>query len=328
MVDYKIPEIKKALEQANNVLVVTHISPDGDALGSLISWGIFLQQLGKRMGLVCDDGIFSRFDFLALNRLVEKTIRATDDYDLVIVVDCGDVGRMGRAYPSLPKSRPVLINIDHHITNTYFGDINVIDLEANSTAEILYELFKGLGATFSPALATSLLTGVVTDTLGFRTVGVTPRTLHTAAELLACGGDLPTIVMQTLTLKPFSALRLWQRGMNNMRCEDGLLWTAISDGERREIGYLNTSSSGLVNMLADVDEVAIGMVMLEYNDKVYVGFRCRPPFNVAGLAVELGGGGHPLASGCTLDGPLDKIQNQVVELAKDTIRQQQVAGRK
>lgn len=328
MVDYKIAEIKKALEQARNVLVVTHISPDGDALGSLISWGVFLQQLGKRMGLVCDDGIFARFDFLALNRLVEKTIRATDDYDLVIVVDCGDVGRMGQAYISLPDPRPVLINIDHHITNTYFGDINVVDLEANSTAEILYELFKGLGATFTPALATSLLTGIVTDTLGFRTVGVTARTLQAASELLAYGGDLSTIVMQTLTIKPLSALRLWQKGMNNMRLEDGLLWTAISDGERREIGYFNTSSSGLVNMLADVDEVAIGLVMLEYNDKVHIGFRCRPPFNVAELAVELGGGGHPLAAGCTLDGPLEKVQAEVVELTKDVIRHQQVTRRK
>jgi phosphoesterase RecJ-like protein len=317
-------EIKNLLSSAEQVLVVTHIGPDGDAIGSLTAVGVALRQLGKQATLACDDGVPSRFNFLPLTDYVQKGVNEKHQFDALIAVDCGDEMRMGQVFADQADPRPPLINIDHHITNTHFGAINLVEPQATSTAEILHRLFPQLGVQMTPDLATCLLTGIVTDTLGFRIVGVNPATLAAAGALMQAGADLSFIMQNALTVKPISTLQLYRTGLNNMKLEDDLLWTAISNREREAAGHLGAGSAGLVNMLADVDDVAIGMVLLEYNDgRVYVGFRCRPPFSVAELALNLGGGGHPLASGTTLKMPLAKAEALVVGMCKESIRTQQ-----
>ena len=184
-----------------------------------------------------------------------------------------------------------------------------------------------MGWEINADVAMSLLTGVVTDTLGFRTPNVTPNTLKVASVLMEAGADLPLITMQTLNLKPLSTLRLWQIGLNQMQIEDGLMWTTITNRDRAMIGYRNDSSSGLVNLLADVNRVAIGVVLMEMEDGyIRVGFRSRPPYDVAQLAQSLGGGGHPQAAGCTMEGPLAKAEAQIVEMCKQAIAQQTPAS--
>jgi phosphoesterase RecJ-like protein len=322
-------EIVRAIEalvtDATRILVVTHISPDGDAIGSLTAVGVALRQVGKEPTLVCDDGSPTRFSFLPLADQIQKHVDADSEYDLIIALDCGDMSRMGRAYADLPEPTAPIINIDHHVTNTRFGDVNLVDSECVSTTEILYGLLPEIGIEISTQLATCLLTGTVTDTLGFRTVGVTANTFRIAGELMEAGANLGEITTQALLLKPLSTLHLWQVGLDNMKMEpEGVLWSSISNEEREAIGYAGSSSGGLVNMMANVDEAAMSAVLIEEDEKVYVGFRCRPPFNVAELALNLGGGGHPLAAGCTLDGPLSKAVSLVVSMARETIRQQQV----
>lgn len=328
MKEETIRGIQTHLAGAESVLVVTHVGPDGDAIGSLTAVGVALRQLGKQVTLVCDDGVPSRFRFLPLTDCVQKGITDSQHFDLMISVDCGDELRMGQVFTDLAEPRPALINIDHHITNTRFGTINLVEAQATSTAEILHHLFPRLGPNpgiqMSSDLATCLLTGIVTDTLGFRIVGVNPTTLAAAGELMQAGADLSFIMQNALTVKPITTLKMYRTGLNNMRLENGLLWTAISNEEREAAGHLGAGSAGLVNMLADVDDVAIGMVLLEYEDgRVYAGFRCRPPYSVAELALNLGGGGHPLASGTTLDMPLAEAETLVVGMCKESIRNQQ-----
>ncbi|MCB8977681.1 MAG: bifunctional oligoribonuclease/PAP phosphatase NrnA [Ardenticatenaceae bacterium] len=319
--------ILTAVQQANNILVITHIGPDGDAVGSITAVGVALRQMGKHATLLCDDPLPERFSYLPLADQVQPpNENRSTDYDLLIAVDCGDETRMGQSFANLPDTVPTIINIDHHVTNTYFGDIQHVVPEAVSATEILYDLFKHIGLTITTDLAMCLLTGVVTDTLGFRTVGVTAKTLRIASELVDAGADLPLINMQGLSLKPFSTAQLWQIGLNNMRLEDGLIWTKINNTQREAIGYNNTSTGGLVNFLGNVTQAAISAVLLEMNDgTVRVGFRCNPPYSVSELALNLGGGGHPLAAGCSLDGPLDKAEALVVAMSKETIRQQQAS---
>ncbi|MBK8904646.1 MAG: bifunctional oligoribonuclease/PAP phosphatase NrnA [Anaerolineaceae bacterium] len=319
--------ILTAVQQANNILVITHIGPDGDAVGSITAVGVALRQMGKRAALLCDDPIPERFSYLPLADQVQPpNENRAINYDLLIAVDCGDETRMGQSFANLPKTVPTIINIDHHVTNTYFGDIQHVVPEAVSATEILYDLFKHIGLTITTDLAMCLLTGVVTDTLGFRTVGVTAKTLRIASELVDAGADLPLITMQGLSLKPYSTAQLWQIGLNNMRLEDGLIWTKINNTQREAIGYNNTSTGGLVNFLGNVTQAAISAVLLEMNDgTVRVGFRCNPPYSVSELALNLGGGGHPLAAGCSLEGSLDKVEQLVVAMSKETIRQQQAS---
>jgi phosphoesterase RecJ-like protein len=188
---------------------------------------------------------------------------------------------------------------------------------------VLYFLLPRLGVRITPALAQCLLTGLVTDTLGFRTDGVSAGTFTVAHDLLQAGADLPTIMTAALTSKPLSTLLLWKTGLNNMRLENGLLWTTITNQERLNAGHIGTGSAGLVNLLADAEQAIIGAVLLEYNDgSVYVGFRCRPPYSVSELALNLGGGGHPLASGCNLQLPLADAERLVLEMSKEAIRLQ------
>jgi phosphoesterase RecJ-like protein len=318
--------IKEAINEAANILAITHVDPDGDALGSLTAVGVAMTRLGKQVTLLCDGPVPPRFRYLPMSDQVQPFADHASAYDLIISVDCGDELRLGRAFAKLVEPLPVFINIDHHVTNTHFGKINLVDASAVSATEILYDLFSELGYRLTADLALCLLTGVVTDTLGFRTVGVNAKTLRIASDLMAAGADLSLVTMQSLNLKPISTLRLWQIGLGNMRLENGLIWASISNEERESVGHLSPSTAGLVNLMADVNQAAISAVLLEMGDgSIRVGFRCRPPYSVSEVAQNLGGGGHQLAAGCTLEGPLDKAEALVVEMTKETIRQQEAS---
>ncbi len=312
--------IQHTLEKAENILVVTHVDPDGDAIASLTAVGLALKQIEQKATLVCDDSVPERFRYLPLSQKVRKSPDTVKGHDLLIAVDCGDEFRMGRAFSSLPDPKPFIINIDHHVTNTRFGDINLVDPKATSTAEMLYHLFADLGITISPEIALSLLTGLVTDTLGFCTVGVSADTLRIAADLVESGADLGFVTMYALNLKSMSTMQLWGTGMNKMQLEKGLLWTSITNQERKAANFRSNSSVGLVNLLADVDEVSMGAVLMEMDDgTVKVGLRCRPPYDVSAVAVGLGGGGHPLAAGCTMTGSLAEAEALLVRSCQDAI---------
>lgn len=315
-------EIRRAIQSADHILAIVHTGPDGDAVASLTAVSLALSQWDKKVVLLCDDKTPERFHFLPRATQVKRPpYRGL--VDLIIALDCGDEQRMGQSFAGLPFPRPPVINIDHHATNTHFGQINLVVDTAVSTTEILYNLFTDWGLTMTPELALCLLTGLVTDTMGFRTVGTNAETLHIAAALVAAGADLPLVTTQALNLKEFSTIQLWRSGLNNMQFEDGLVWTTITHQERKAAGHNGSSSNGLSNILADVDEAAIGAVIIEMGDgNVRVGLRCRPPYNVGEVAQNLGGGGHPLAAGCTLPGPLAEAEKIVVNACKAAIRQQ------
>jgi phosphoesterase RecJ-like protein len=263
-----------------------------------------------------------RFHYLPLGGEVRRAPNISVNYDLVIAVDCADESRMGWAYATLPEPKPSLANIDHHVTNTRFGAFNVIDPDASSTAEILYRFLMDLGVTITPGIAESLLTGVVTDTMGFRTSNVTVATLRTAADLIDAGGDIAAISLRALHQRPLATAKMWGIGLSKMKQEDGLLWTTISREEMQSAGIEGSpSSSGLVNFLADVEEAVMGVVLGEMPDgTVRVTMRCQSPYNVAEVATQFGGGGHALAAGCTLDGPLARAELLIVTACLVEIR--------
>lgn len=321
-----VEAIVEAIERSTEILVIAHIAPDGDAASSLLVTGLLLQRLGKSFTLACDNTLPSRFSYLPLYERAQRAPDKKRKYDLVIAVDCGDIGRLGKSYSALTDPKPPIVNIDHHISNTRFGVVNLVEPEANSTTEVLFYLFEAMQVDVTPDLAACLLTGLVTDTLNFSTAGVTAGTLKTASALVEAGADLFTITSESLNLKKLSTLLIWEKGLSNMELEDGLLWTSISSRERESTGHGGTSSFGLGNMMANVYQAAMSAVLLEMADgRVSVGFRCRPPYSVSELAESLGGGGHHLAAGCTLDGPLENAKAIVVARGKESIRLQKEA---
>lgn len=317
-----------AVEKAAHVLVIAHIDPDGDAIGSMTAVGQALQQLGKRVTLVCDDAVPQRFHYLPLATDARREANPNAGYDLVVAVDCGDESRMGWAYACLPEPRPTLINVDHHVTNTRFGTFNEVDPDASSTAEVLHRLLPKLGAAITPGIAESLLTGIVTDTMGFRTSNVTAQTLRAAADLIDAGADIAAISLRALHQRPYATARMWGIGLAQMQLQDGLLWTSISREEMRIAGVEGSpSSSGLVNFLLDVEEAVMGIVLSEMPDEtIRVGMRSLPPYDVAEVAMQFGGGGHTLAAGCTLKGPLGEAEQLIVAACLAAIDRQRPAA--
>lgn len=316
------PAANQLVQAADDILLFTHVTPDGDAIGSLSAAGQAMEQLGKRVVLACEHETPERFRFLPLTDRIVQIIPPERKFDLIIALDCGDEERIGDIFTTLQPPLPPILNIDHHVTNTMFGAVNLVD-DANATVEILYALFPALGVSLTPGIATSLLAGLITDTLGFRTAGVTGQTLQVAGELVDAGANLSETIKRALLIKPYSTLLLWQKGLNNMRLEDSLIWTRISRQERQAVGHEIRSSGGLGNLLLEVEQAAVSLVLLEMDDgQVYAGFRAQPPYDVSQLAVDLGGGGHPLAAGCTRTGSLDEVASHVVALTKETIQQQ------
>jgi phosphoesterase RecJ-like protein len=317
-----------ALEKADTVLVITHVDPDGDAIGSLTAVGQALEQLGKRVTLACEDSVPVRFRGLPLADRVTKSPDTHTPYDLLVAVDCGDEMRMGRPFFALPEPKPSIVNIDHHITNTRFGSFNLIEPDASSTCEMLYGLFVELDVTITEGIAESLLTGIITDTISFRTSNVSANTLRTAADLVEAGAEMAPLALRSLILKPHSTALVWQVGLKNMQLADGLLWTTVPAADMRHAGLEGSpSSSGLVNFLSDIEDVKMGCVLSEMPDgSVRVGLRCHEPYNVAEVALQFDGGGHALAAGCTMDGPLEEAEAQIVAACQDAIRRQTAAA--
>ncbi|MEM9773878.1 MAG: DHH family phosphoesterase [Chloroflexota bacterium] len=320
-----VEKIKQAIEQASNVLVTTHIGPDGDALGSLTAVGQMLEAMGKNFDLACDDGILRKFDYLPLAKTVRRRVDTRKIYDLLIAVDCGDEHRMGYVYSKL-TCEPVIINIDHHISNNNFGHINLVVADTTSTAEILAKLIPMVGVPLDQGIATSLLTGMVTDTLGFRVTGVGAETLKAAGDLIAAGANLADITLRALVLQDISTVKMWSLGLNKMYVEDGVAWSAVSVKDQQSISDDPVSTHGLGNLISDIHGVAMSAVFTEKEDgEIKVGFRSRPPWDVATLATELGGGGHRFASGCSQYGELEDVVANVVAKAKAAITEQRKA---
>jgi phosphoesterase RecJ-like protein len=238
-------------------------------------------------------------------------------FDLVIVLDCSDTDRLEKlATPALLTGAPVA-NIDHHFTNTRFGALNWVDPNAAATAELALALVQSLGVRLDQDIATALLTGITTDTLGFRTSSTTARTLRSAADLMDAGASLPDIVEQVYNAKPLAVARIWGEALQGLQSENGLVWTSVTKEMLQRHQSDPDEVKGLVSFLRGTQGTQIAVLFVENGeDRVKVEFRGSRQANVADLAAKLGGGGHKAASGCTLAGPLASVQQRVLNEAR------------
>jgi phosphoesterase RecJ-like protein len=216
-----------------------------------------------------------------------------------------------------------LINIDHHVTNVGFGDVDLVDPCASSTAEVLLRLMEHLDVSLDETLATCLLVGIVTDTRGFRTSNVTPRVMETALRLMEAGASLPYVTQHGLDSRPMVAIHLWRAALSRLRSKDGVIWTSMPLEMRRGVGYQGNGDAGLVSFLLSAEEADVSVVFVEQGDgRVEVGMRAAPGFDVSQLALRFGGGGHALAAGFAISGPLETVEERVLDaLQVDLARQ-------
>ncbi len=300
---------KERFGAAQRVLLVTHARPDGDAVGSLVGLGLALQQGGRQVQMVIEDGVPSEFRLMEGSDQVLR--RPEGQFDLIGLVDCSDVERTGKVLIDWPAPD---VNIDHHCTNMDYARVNLVDLQAVATAEIVADLIPVLDLKFTKPVAAALLTGLVTDTIGFRTSNVTPKALRLAAELMETGVDLSELYRRTLINRSFAAVRLWGAGLTKVERLGRLVWTSLTRLDREAVHYPGRDDADLINILAAIEDTDISIVFVEQsNGSIKVSWRAQPGFDVSKVALSFGGGGHAAASGAEISGSLTEVQAAVLE---------------
>lgn len=320
------------LAASRRILLLSHVSPDGDAIGSQLGLRWLLQAMGHDVVAANQDGVpqLLRSDQIlpGWQQVVQAPLsakHAAGGYDLVIALDCSDLPRLGKVYGPALAHAP-LVNIDHHITNLHFGAVNLVDPGASSTAEMVWRVADALGWPMNPQAAQCLLTGIVTDTRSFRVGHVTPALLGVAQQLMEAGAALAPISELALERRNVDTICLWGQALAALRLEERIIWTAIPQAMRRGCNGVEQSDSGLANFMVGAEEADVALILTEREDgQVDVGMRAAPGFDVAQVALALGGGGHPRAAGCSLTLPLEQATAQVLDALKRSLAQQRGA---
>jgi len=313
------PELLDALQSARRPLLIAHISPDGDAIGSLTALGYLLYRIGKDPILACQDKAPNSFNFLPFYDRITQNVDGVHA-DLVITLDSSDPTRMGSIYDEAQFADLPLMVIDHHITNVYFGDVNWVEPGCCATDEMIFHLARALNEPLDETLATALLTGIVTDTRGFRTSNVTPAVMHITGELMDAGAPLTMITERTLDSRSMALIQLWGRVLDTVELQGGVVSAINTMKMRQDLGGI-IRAEGLVSFILGAEEARIAAVFTEMPEgKVECSFRALPGYDVARIAFELGGGGHPPAAGCTIDGDLPGVRRKVVAMLQEEVR--------
>ena len=311
--------------QAQRIVLTTHTGPDGDGIGSMVSLYIGLRAMGKLAAMVCNDPVPQDLTYLPYADHVQDIHQlATLPFtpDLIIVCDSASLSRLGAVYTESQSSFTVtpLLNLDHHQTNTRFGLVNLVDTKVSATAEIAHALGERLRVAPTPEAATAMMTGLVTDTLGFRTDSVTPRTLALAARLLEAGAPLTEICHRTFHATRYEKLRLWGYALSNLqRSEDGrIAWVQLPREVRAELGAKETDLMGLASLVEGIEGADIVILAWDKRkDPLRTGISLRSrTVNVATIAQTLGGGGHASAAGALLAEPLAVALRKAVAAAE------------
>ncbi|MRR30039.1 hypothetical protein EG834_06915, partial [bacterium] len=289
--------------------------PDGDAVGSVLAMGLALQSAGKQVQMVLRDGVSNTFKHLQGSELVKQKFEA--DCDLYIALDSSDLLRLG----GVLRDHTPDICIDHHITNENYAKINLVRPDAVATCAILADVIPQLGLIVDLPVANALLTGILSDSIGFRTSNTTSDALRIAADLMDKGANINELYNKALISRPFEATKYWGYALQKLERSDGLVWTTLTLEDRKNAGYPGNDDADLTNILSSIDPLDVVVLFVEQkSDLVKVSWRARPGLDISGIAHSLGGGGHPVAAGVECAGTLQVVQDKVLQLTAEYLK--------
>ena len=321
---------REQIERAQRILLLTHVNPDGDALGSLLGAYHALRDSGKEPIALASSALPSYCMGLPGVEAVHVYQRGDPlpEADLVWMLDTASLSRVGLIFDehrATLASRPLIIT-DHHVTNDGGGSVNLIDPSAASTADLLFRLLRAMGLPVSPAAATCLTVGVITDTQSFQTSSTTPQTLRTAADLLETGADLRALIGAVYFSIPESTMRLSALVLNAMRREGALAWATVTRAQLALTGASDEASDDTITQLQRMAGVRVCVLFKERADgTVKISLRSVPGINVAAIALTWGGGGHTQAAGATLPMPLAEAFDAVLPLLRAALAESATA---
>ena len=291
---------------ARSILLPTHINVDGDSLSSVLALSHVLRAMGKEVIAVVTDGHLPyslRWLHDERNGPLLYSGQELPPTDLSVLADITGLNRLGQLGKDLADrlNEDQMINLDHHVSNERFGRLNIVDEQAAATAELLYLIFRRWDVPITADLATTLLVGLLTDTLNFQTSSTTPRTLRVGADLIEAGAALEPLVTRLFRVKPFSSARLFGAILGAARLDGRLLSAEITPEMLAACGAEASETEGAISYLSGIEEAVIFALLYKQPQGWRVSLRSNDDrVDVAQLAAHFGGGGHPRAAGCSL----------------------------
>lgn len=321
-------QIVNAIKKAKSIIIFHHVAADGDSLGSALGLKEMIEQLGTATTI---DAVITGetpeiYNFLphikSLKNIKDDSLLRS--YDLAITVDCACKDRLGIA-TSLFNSSRSSINIDHHISNEGFADIDFIIDSASSAGEVVYDLVKPMGTISTKSIATNLYTAILTDTGGFKFENTKPKTLQIASELIAAGADSVDIYKHCYESKPIGMVKLHARAIDNavFLKNDQIVYTLITNKLLEDLNSSNDHVDGITETLRQIETIKIALVFKEtLKGSTKVSFRSNG-IDVCALASYFGGGGHKLAAGCLINKNIEESVNDVMSLVTNQFNKAQ-----
>jgi len=320
-----VNEVCATIKKYNNFLITVHTSPEGDALGAELGFYNLIKKLGKRGVIINEDKLPYGYDFLPGNKLIRPLNKSSKnvDFDCFVALDCADLKRTGDVYKLNKDKKPVL-NIDHHISNRNFGDLNWVDPNASSCSEMVYKLYKKLQLPMDKDTAVALYTGIMTDTGSFRYSNTSSYTLKVASELLKFGIDVAQVYRATYENIPPSDVKLLLKLLPKIEfyCQGKIAGFQI----RKELFKDQKPSVDLADLalsfgraIKGVEVVALFKENLGEKNEVRVNLRSQGKVDVNKIAAFFEGGGHKSAAGCTLTGEIKKVVKKVIARIRQSL---------
>jgi len=319
----KFEQIGQALREGGRFAVLSHVRPDGDALGSQLALGLSLKRLGKDVRIWNEEGMLEKYSFLPSANLLTKPPADPEDVDVAIALDTAIQNRLGTALPAV-RSAKVWINIDHHPSNPGYGDLVYINPKAPATGQILFELIRSEKLPIDAAIAENLYVAISTDTGSFQYPNTTARTFEIAAELVRAGVDVGRVSQLTYENYPRRRAELLRDLLGTMRFEanNRVASFSLSLATAKKLGVLPEDNEGLIDHLRAIHGVIVAVFFEELADgKVRVSMRSKSEkVNVCAICEKFGGGGHVLAAGARIPGTLAEVEKKILEEVRDVVR--------
>lgn len=310
-----LDDIKDAIENSKNIVIFAHEKPDGDAIGSSLAFYMAMKNIGKNVEVIIPHYAES-YRFLPCSNEA-KVEPSLNKYDLAIALDCGDIKRLDDPNDTFEKSE-VRINIDHHTSNGMFADLNFVNPVSPACAQIITTMFKYFKYEITQDMATCLITGIITDTGGFKYEGVTSETFEIASEFLDKGVKISKIYKEALnnvSKEVFEARKLAANRLEFL--EDGkITYTYMTKEDMAKLHVDQNDLNGIVENGRDIQGVEISIFLYETDKGFKASLRSNNYVNVSDLCILFNGGGHIKAAGCTLAYPLDEAKERILAQAK------------
>jgi len=315
-----IGELVRELKSRRRWLLASHLSPDGDAVGSLVGLGLLLREAGKDVTLFNASGVPSIFRFLPGTESVVTELQGPLEFDGIIILDSGEAKRIGPLYERLNEF-PLVVNLDHHPSREPWGDIGWVDVQASAVGEMIHTLAPLLPARITPEAAQNLYAAIMTDTGSFRYGNTTARCLAAATELVELGADPAAIAKAVYLTFSSGRLKLMAEALASLELsEDGRIGLLSLDRSALErTGTDSSDLDGFVDLARGIENVEVAAMFREEEGGYKISLRSNGLVDVARLANLFGGGGHRLAAGLFVPGSKDAVRTQVTKAIKQAL---------